>query len=59
MEEIIGPDIHPALKPFQAEIDAAALANDMETVKALVLRAGLEWQDHFVLPEKYRSDIHR
>jgi hypothetical protein len=43
--QAVHPDIHPALKPFQAELDAAALAGDIETCKALVLRAGLEWID--------------
>lgn len=49
------PDIHPALKNIQPEIDEAARNGDIEKLRSLIEGAGLEWSDP-PLPEKYMSD---
>jgi hypothetical protein len=42
-------DIHPALKHRQAEIDAAAAANDVVTIRRIIEECGLTWfEDEWV-----------
>ena len=56
LETKCGKGIDPALKDCQTEFDAAARAGDIEKMKAIIKREGLEWID-YRLPEKYRTGI--
>jgi hypothetical protein len=51
-------DIAAELKHCQDEVDEAAKAGDIERLKRIIEREGLEWIEP-PLPEKYRFDEDR
>lgn len=59
MPQLPTPDIHPALKPFQAEFDAAAARGDEAAMRAIVERAGLTWIDPLTRDETSTSGVRR
>jgi len=50
------PDIIPELKHCQDEVNAALLNKDIELLKSIFKREGVDWID-YDLPEKYKSCI--
>ena len=49
------PDIIPELKHCQAEVEDAMRRQDIEELKKIFKREGVEWLE-YQLPKNYRSD---
>ncbi len=50
------PEIREELKPYEAELTAAAKRGDMIEFRRIVEAAGVIWLE-YKLPEKYKSGV--
>lgn len=48
-------DIVPELRPYRTEVEKALRTGNLEELKAIVEKAGLEWLNP-ELPEKYKCN---